>query len=72
MGHSFVGRLTRSFADAGSNNSVGLEAFVVTLRGAAWAGKDGIIRPLMKRWQAQNCSFAVFSLPAVQAVIKYK
>lgn len=30
------------------------------------------LQPLLKRYQAQRCSYAVFALPAVQAVIKFK
>lgn len=44
-----------------------LEALVVTIRDAAAPGDDGLVRPLLKRFLANRCSYAVFGLPAVQA-----
>ena len=42
-------------------------AYVVTIKNAAKPDKDGLLQPLLRRWQAGGCSYAVFSLPAVQA-----
>ena len=47
-------------------------AYVVTLRGAAYPDKDGLLQPLLRRWQSGACSYSVFALPAVQAVIDWK
>jgi len=57
---------------AGWSTEVAVEAYVVTIRGAAGPGADGLIRPLLKQWRAKRCSFAAFSLPAVQSVIRFK
>ena len=53
-------------------NKVAVEAFVVTIKHAAAPGGEGLIQPLIRQWQAKRCSFAVFSLPAVQSVIRFK
>jgi hypothetical protein len=45
---------------------------VVTIRGAAAPDSRGLLQPLLKRYQAKRCSYAVFALPAVQAVIHFK
>ena len=49
-----------------------MEAFVVSIRNTSASGKEGLLHPLVKHWQAGRCSFAVFSLPAVMATIKFK
>lgn len=41
-------------------------AYVVSIKGAARPDKDGLLQPLLKRWQAGGCSYSVFALPAVQ------
>ncbi|PRW33312.1 transient receptor potential channel [Chlorella sorokiniana] len=58
--------------EGGWNNQVAVEAFVVSIRDAAAPDKRGLLQPLLKRYQARRCSYAVFALPAVQAVIKFK
>lgn len=47
-------------------------AYVVNIRDAAAADKDGLLQPLLRRWQAGGLSYAAFALPAVQAVIDWK
>ena len=42
-------------------------AYVVAIRGAAKPDKDGLLQPLLRRWQAGGCGCSVFALPAVQA-----
>ena len=56
----------------GWSNNVSLEAFVVTIKDAAGSLDQGLLHPLIKQWQSNRCSFAVFSLPAVQSVITFK
>lgn len=56
----------------GWSADVVVEAFVVNVADAADPDKDGIIQPLLKRWQAGGCSLATFGLPALQAVISFK
>eukprot|EP00887_Chlorella_sp_A99_P000537 scaffold17.g537.t1 len=42
------------------------------LEDAAAPDRDGLLQPLLRRWQAGGASMDVFSLPAVQAVIDWK
>lgn len=56
----------------GWNTEIPVIAYVVTLRGAAYPDKDGLLQPLLRRWQAGGCTYSVFALPAVQAVIDWK
>lgn len=51
---------------AGWTTEVDVEAFVVTIRNVADPDKDGLLQPLLKRWQGRACTYAVFALPAVQ------
>lgn len=53
-------------------SKVVLEAFVVNVRAAADPDKDGLLQPLLKRWQAGGAPLAIFGLPAVQATISFK
>lgn len=62
----------RAAGPQGWANTVAVEAFVVALRDAAAPARRGLLQPLLKRYQARRCSYAVFGLPAVQAVITYK
>jgi hypothetical protein len=48
------------------------EAFVVRIRHAARPDEEGLIRPLLMRWQAGGCHYSVFGLPAVHAVLQFK
>jgi hypothetical protein len=66
---SAAGRLNPSL---GWTSSVRLEAYVVNVRDAAAEGHKGLLRPLLQRHKARGCPLAVFSLPAVQAVIEAK
>jgi hypothetical protein len=45
---------------------------VVTVRDAAAPDRKGLLQALLKRYQAGRCSYAVFGLPAAQAVIQFK
>ena len=49
-----------------------LEAYVVNIKRAASHDKDGLLHPLLLRWQAGALSMSIFGLPAVQAVVNYK
>jgi hypothetical protein len=51
---------------AGWSTDVSVDAFVVTVKGVADPDQDGLLQPLLKRWQAKRCTYAVFALPAVQ------
>ena len=51
---------------------VEVEAYVLNIRNAAAADDEGLLKPLLKRWQDEACSQIVFGLPAVRAVINYK
>ncbi|KAI8467566.1 MAG: hypothetical protein J3K34DRAFT_523650 [Monoraphidium minutum] len=57
---------------SGWSRTVTAEAFVVRIRNAAHPDADGLIRPLVMRWQAGGCHYSVFGLPAVQAVLEFK
>eukprot|EP00887_Chlorella_sp_A99_P000504 scaffold17.g504.t1 len=56
----------------GWSQNVVVEAFVVNVQGASRPDKEGLLQPLLRRWQAGGVSLAVFGLPAVQAVVDYK
>lgn len=62
----------RKEEEAGWSNDLVLEAYVVNVRGAADPDKQGLLQPLLKRWQAGAIGLAPFGLPAVQAVIEWK
>jgi uncharacterized membrane protein YgcG len=49
-----------------------LEAFVVNIVHVADPDENGIIHPLLQRWQIGAVSLAVFGIPSVQAVISFK
>ena len=49
-----------------------VQAFVVNVKGAAKSDDEGLLQPLLKRYQAGAVGLAVFGLPAVQAVIEFK
>ena len=51
---------------------VEMEAHVVNIRNAAAADDEGLLKPLLQRWQDEACSQTVFGLPAVRAVINFK
>ncbi|KAL4440082.1 hypothetical protein ABPG75_003083 [Micractinium tetrahymenae] len=57
---------------AGWSNTITVCAYVVNIRDAAAPDKQGLLQPLLKRWQAGGLSYAAFALPAVQAVIDWK
>ena len=49
-----------------------IKTYLVTIKNAANPDCQGLLQPLLRRWQAGGCSFTVFSLPAVHAVIDWK
>ena len=51
---------------------VEVEAHVVNIRNAAASDDEGLLKPLLQRWQDDACSQTVFGLPAVRAVINFK
>ncbi len=44
----------------------------MSVRDAAAPGAAGLLRPLIRRWQAGGCCTATFQLPVVQAVVDWK
>lgn len=58
--------------DTGWSTQIPVIAYVVTIRNAAAPDTEGLLHPLLCRWQSGGCSFGVFALPAVHAVIEYK
>ncbi|GBF92276.1 flagellar associated protein [Raphidocelis subcapitata] len=56
----------------GWSRMVTAEAFVVRIRNAALPDCDGLIHPLLRRWQSGGVHYSVFGLPAVQSVLEFK
>lgn len=56
----------------GWSRNVPVEAFVVNIREAAAPDVEGLVNPLLKRYNAGGCHYSVFGLPAVQAVLQFK
>lgn len=48
-----------------------MAAYVVTVRHAAAPDVHGLLYPLLLRYQAGNLSSAVFTLPAIAAIINF-
>ncbi len=55
----------------GWNDDVLVEAFVINVAEAADPDKDGLLQPLLRRWQLDG-NLGVFSIPAIQATISFK
>lgn len=49
-----------------------MTAYVVTVRDAALPDREGLLYPLLRRWQGGSYTASVFSLPALQALIDWK
>ena len=47
-------------------------AYVVTIKDAAGSKEYGLLHTLVQRYQSGGCSFDVFALPAVQAIVDLK
>ncbi|GMH40202.1 hypothetical protein BSKO_08106 [Bryopsis sp. KO-2023] len=58
--------------EAGWAESVVVEAHVLSIRHAAGPPGEGLLQPILLRYQKQACPLSVFGLPAVQAVLNYK
>jgi hypothetical protein len=50
----------------GWSRSVSVEAFVINIRDAAAPDVEGLVNPLLQRYNAGGCHYSVFGLPAVQ------
>lgn len=61
--------LNPAFAD---DRTVRVEAFAVTIRNASGAGRNGLLHPILRRWQAKACPIEVWGLPAIRAVVSFK
>jgi len=59
-------------AESGWQDMVTIEAHVVSIRNAAGPPGEGMLQPILLRWQSRACPLTVFALPAVQAVVMYK
>lgn len=57
---------------SGQHEQVAVQAYVVSVKDAAAPGAHGLLRPLVLRLQQKRCSAAVFTLPAVRAVVEFK
>lgn len=62
----------RQLANTGWSRNVTVEAFVVNIKDAAKPDVQGLVNPLLKRYNAGGCHYSVFGLPAVQAVLQFK
>ncbi|GMH34069.1 hypothetical protein BSKO_01903 [Bryopsis sp. KO-2023] len=62
-------RLDPAFVD---DRMVRVEAFAVTIRNASGAGRNGLLHPILKKWQAKACPIEVWGLPAIRAVVSFK
>ena len=49
-----------------------MTAYVVTVRDAALPDREGLLYPLLRRWQDNSYTSSIFSLPALQALIDWK
>ncbi|KAF8067423.1 hypothetical protein HT031_002471 [Scenedesmus sp. PABB004] len=58
--------------DTGWSRQVTVEAFVVNIKDAAAPDVQGLVNPLLHRYNAGGCHYSVFGLPAVQAVLQFK
>lgn len=54
----------------GWSRHVLVEAFVVNIKHAAAADEDGLVNPLLDRYNAGGCHYSVFGLPAVQVSLR--
>jgi Ion transport protein len=55
----------------GWNDDILVEAFVINVAEAADPDKDGLLQPLLRRWQLDG-NLSVFGIPVVQATINFK
>lgn len=62
----------RKSTDTGWSRQVSVEAFVVNIKNAAKPDVEGLVNPLLHRYNAGGCHYSVFGLPAVQAVLEFK
>lgn len=58
--------------EGGWSNDLVLEAYVVNVRGASDPDSQGLLQPLLKRYQSGAIGLEPFGLPAVQAVVEWK
>lgn len=65
-------RPTGRLIEAGWAESVVVEAHVLSIRHAAGPPGEGLLQPILLRYQKRACPLSVFGLPAVQAVLNYK
>ncbi|KAL6778251.1 TRP11A [Auxenochlorella protothecoides x Auxenochlorella symbiontica] len=56
----------------GWSSTIPVLAYSIRVENAAAPDQDGLLQPLLKRWQGAGCGMDVFALPAVQAVIDWK
>jgi hypothetical protein len=60
---------SRKRSRKGWSNEITVEAFVVAIRDAAAPHFKGLLFPLIDQMQSSRCTYAIFSLPAVQSVV---
>jgi hypothetical protein len=74
-GNQAAERARRGINSGKSNaewSRVRAEAFVVNIEDAAAPDVEGLVGPLLRRYQAGALSFSTFALPAVQSLLQYK
>eukprot|EP00210_Caulerpa_lentillifera_P000770 g745.t1 len=54
------------------NRLVQVEAFVVTIKNASGVRNQGLLFPLLQRWEANACPIEVWGLATVRALVSYK
>lgn len=52
--------------DRGWESKIPVLAYTLRVEHATAPDKDGLLQPLLRRWQANGCGMDVFALPAVQ------
>jgi len=62
----------KKYEAAYEDNLIRVEAFVVTIRNAAGIRNNGLLYPLIERWENNNSDMDVWGLPTVRALVSYK
>jgi len=55
-----------------SNRMMKVEAFVVTIKNASGVRNQGLLSPLLQRWESNACPIEVWGLPTVRSLVSYK
>ncbi|GMH44122.1 hypothetical protein BSKO_12056 [Bryopsis sp. KO-2023] len=63
---------TKEAEASGSNQKVTVEAYLMRIEHGCGPPKTGFLHSVLLKWQQEEASLSVFSIPAIQAVILYK